>query len=319
MKFLTKTLFLQTGPRKYKRRRKLKPHELEREERERLQNSDLEISDFEMSKVTMDDILGISSPNKNSTSTTISGISDSLYSKPRTISNSSDKSIGWQTRFLANTTNHDDTYKFMISNPENTLQTLDTLVVQNNNNLTTTSSSCSDRKSLSETSKSRPKMIHTQKKKKPALITKPATELTDQMDLFSIHKNDFDVINPDPVLPTQISCSPIRGSRRDSCTESDGDVDFGPAPISDQRRSNRLRRSAVPNRKYLEFETNLTFGRNSYNSRNNSSVTNGKSGATNPGNHSAKKRRDLNEFECEMCSKSFCDENELLNHVSVHI
>lgn len=261
----------------------------------------------------MDDILGISSPNKNSTSTTISGVSDSLYSKPRTISNSSDKSNGWQSRF--HTTNH------WISNPENTLQTLDTLVVQNNNNskfFAGESTSSLDRKPkcstspLLEPTKSRPKMIHTQKQKRKQqpLITKPATELTEQMDLFSIHKSDFDVINPDPVLPTQISCSPIRGAR-DSFEESDADLDYEQPPLADQRRSNRLRRSTVPNRKYLEFETNLTFGRNSH--KNSTTNRCGSSSGT-----SSKKKRD-SEFECEMCSKSFCDENELLTHVSVHI
>lgn len=244
-----------------------------------------------------------------------------MYSKPRTTSNSSDKSIGWQTRFLANKPNHDDAYKFMISNPENTLQTLETLVVQNNNNnklFAGESTSSLDRKSkfctspLLEATSARPKMIHTQKQKKKQqhLITKPATELTEQMDLFSIHKGDFDVINPDPVLPTQISCSPIRGAR-DSFTESDVDVEFDQPPIADARRSNRLRRSVVPNRKYLGFETNLTFGRNIY--KNSATNKCGSSSGT-----SSKKKRD-GEFGCEMCSKSFCDENELLTHVSVHI
>lgn len=222
----------------------------------------------------------------------------------------------------------------MISNPENTLQTLDTLVVQNNNNDKSFAGESSDRKTKpystsplfesTNTKSSRPKMIHTSsttqklKRKQQHLITKPATELTDQMDLFSIHKSDFDVINPDPVLPTQISCSPIRGARRDSFTESDVDVEFEQQPpiaeAADQRRSNRLRRSTVPNRKYLEFETNLTFGRNGY--KNSSSATNNKNGSSS--GTSSKKKRD-NEFECEMCSKSFCDENELLTHVSVHI
>lgn len=160
-------------------------------------------------------------------------------------------------------------------------------------------------------------MIHTQKlkhRKQQLLITKPATELTEQMDLFSIQKNDFDVINPDPVLPTQISCSPIRVLSTDSFTEYDADVDFEETPATDNRRSNRLRRTTVPNRKYLEFETNLSFGRYS---NKNSAATSKCSGTSYSGTNSKKKRS--NEFECEMCSKSFYDENELLTHVSVHI
>ncbi|XP_055372506.1 zinc finger protein 616 [Condylostylus longicornis] len=132
-----------TGPRKYKRRRKLKPHELERlrsEQREGI--SDIDYSDLDMGDV--DDLLGITSKSKKySRSPTGSSfiktekerertLSASSTNRIRKYSNNSDKinSSSWQTKLITSSTNED--YNSVISNLENTLQNIDTLVVSNN-------------------------------------------------------------------------------------------------------------------------------------------------------------------------------------------
>ncbi|XP_061395219.1 uncharacterized protein LOC133330828 [Musca vetustissima] len=143
-----------TGPRKYKRRRKLKPHELARLKRESKQNgdncSDIDLSDFDMDNV--DDLLAMTETNTSTENTTSNheaptitkskrqknnNSSDLLDSstnnvsmvdgsdstkKPRFNSTSSDKI--WSTK-----ASNEETYKSLLSNLETTLQSIDTLVV----------------------------------------------------------------------------------------------------------------------------------------------------------------------------------------------
>lgn len=150
---LTKTFFLQTGPRKYKRRRKLKPHEIERLRYEQTDNggvdgSDIDISDFDMDNV--DDLLGI--PETSSTSNTkkrnkqncteLVGTAggnqpEAGQKKQRynSTGSNSDGKLNWQTK-LINSNSNDETYKSLLSNLENTLQSIDTLVVGGSSTIT---------------------------------------------------------------------------------------------------------------------------------------------------------------------------------------
>ncbi|CAD6993232.1 unnamed protein product [Ceratitis capitata] len=155
-----------TGPRKYKRRRKLKPHEIARLRRESQQNgngSDIEISDFDMDNV--DDLLGITDPNEASKAPTkskrrnakhnpnnsalinegINGVilpdNDLLMErprKPRYKSTGSNSDTLWQTK-LINTNS-------VLSNLENTLQSIDTLVVGSSVSGTTCHAEVEERK-----------------------------------------------------------------------------------------------------------------------------------------------------------------------------
>ncbi|XP_011182607.2 uncharacterized protein Znf569_1 [Zeugodacus cucurbitae] len=137
-----------TGPRKYKRRRKLKPHEIARLRRESQQNgngSDIEISDFDMDNV--DDLLGIADPMPVSKSSKAkrSKVKDSINNnslmkegvdgvilpdndmlveqsrKPRYKYSGSNSDTLWQTKLINSNS--------LLSNLENTLQSIDTLVV----------------------------------------------------------------------------------------------------------------------------------------------------------------------------------------------
>ncbi|XP_037947301.1 zinc finger protein 418-like isoform X2 [Teleopsis dalmanni] len=140
------------GPRKYKRRRKLKPHELEHMREKSFNESDIDISDIDMDN--MQDILNINESetskscnakkfkySKSNSSTISSNLQDAPGSankkdnidinerkvrKRNSSVSSSDKN--WQTK-LINSTTKSEAYKSMLSNVENTLQTIDTLVV----------------------------------------------------------------------------------------------------------------------------------------------------------------------------------------------
>ncbi|XP_017485608.1 PREDICTED: uncharacterized protein LOC108374147 [Rhagoletis zephyria] len=137
-----------TGPRKYKRRRKLKPHEIARLRRESQQNpngSDIEISDFDIDNV--DDLLGIADPPaptktslkskrgkaKSSNNNSLTNATDASVilpdndllmerpRKPRYKSTGSNSDTIWQNKLINSNS--------VLSNLENTLQTIDALVV----------------------------------------------------------------------------------------------------------------------------------------------------------------------------------------------
>lgn len=255
-----------TGPRKYKRRRKLKPHEIDRLRSENKNSSDIEISDFDMDNV--DDLLGITNTSpanvnkaqKNqapseqpSSASALLGTPESNSKKQRYNSTGSSEKYpnNWHTKLINSST--EDTYKSLLSNLENTLQSIDTLVVSNNstsynNNApsaevsnpppaTTTFSKTpkgTRRKnaSVSKSSSHRPKMIHTEKTRLPnengKRKTKTLVTRTDatELDMFaqrtkSSHPNDYEIITPDKYLPNQIQSSPVHIKQEMMCTQSE--------------------------------------------------------------------------------------------------
>ncbi|XP_067619168.1 uncharacterized protein [Eurosta solidaginis] len=158
-----------TGPRKYKRRRKLKPHEIARIRRESPQNangSDIDMSDFDVDNI--DEILGITEPepsakkaskskrgkarrasNNNALNDTEHAVilpdNDLLIErKPRYKSTGSNSDTLWQTKLINSNS--------LLSNLENTLQSIDTLVVGSSVNSNATHSDVEERKSKYKTS-----------------------------------------------------------------------------------------------------------------------------------------------------------------------
>ncbi|XP_055923940.1 uncharacterized protein LOC129954209 [Eupeodes corollae] len=262
-----------TGPRKYKRRRKLKPHEIDRLRTENKNSSDIDISDFDMDNV--DDLLGI--PNQtpptnksnraptlseqtSSTSGALLGSAESDSKKQRYNSTGSSEKYtsNWHTKLMNTST--EDTYKSLLSNLENTLQSIDTLVVSNpssygNNTApaeappppptsTPTSSTAvslpktpkasrSSKKNASSSSKasSRPKMIHTEKTRLPIENGKRKTKTfvtrtePTELDMFSqrskSHANDYEIISPDKYPPNQIQSSPVHIKQEIVCSRSE--------------------------------------------------------------------------------------------------
>ncbi|XP_055848137.1 RE1-silencing transcription factor [Episyrphus balteatus] len=259
-----------TGPRKYKRRRKLKPHEIDRLRTENKNSSDIDISDFDMDNV--DDLLGIpnstpSSTNKThrgptpseqtSSTTALLGSSEGDSKKQRYNSTGSDKyTNNWHTKLINSST--EDTYKSLLSNLENTLQSIDTLVVSTPSSYNTTTTPAEvppststtsittslpktpkgarkkNASSSSKASSSRPKMIHTEKTRLPIENGKRKTKTfvtrtePTELDMFSqrskcssSHANDYEIISPDKYPPNQIQSSPVHIKQEIVCSRSE--------------------------------------------------------------------------------------------------
>ncbi|XP_054726448.1 uncharacterized protein LOC129236221 [Anastrepha obliqua] len=256
-----------TGPRKYKRRRKLKPHEIARLRSESQQNangSDIEISDMDLDMDNVDDLLGIADPPAAAKSTSKakrgkakSSADKSLMNevilpdndllmersrKPRYKSTGSNSDTLWQTKLINSNS--------LLSNLENTLQSIDTLVVGSSHadteerrsryrsggelnsggsqrtqevQINKNYSANRERKRPEKTSSSkvtRPRMIHTEKwpagsneggrKRSKAIVTQKENSGLDLLRPSTTIVDDYEIISPATELPKQISSSPPR-------------------------------------------------------------------------------------------------------------
>lgn len=218
------------------------------------QDSDIDLSDFDMNNV--DDILGIrdgsgtelsTSPTKRQTQ--LNGSANSTDSPKKrynsTGSGSEKLSNSWQSR-LINSSN-DDNYKSLLSNLENTLQSIDALVVSNPSSYHPTTDRMSDsinivaeikhssvitpkRSKNGKTTSKRPRMIHTEKTKTSVnhnkrrskahskshiesniLQSTTATSINNSTSRSRLNlEDDFEIMSPNSYPPNKISSSPFR-------------------------------------------------------------------------------------------------------------